>query len=57
MVTKAQERAMARYRHKTTSVLVRINPKTEPEIYRRIQSVENKSGYIKSLILSDVARG
>lgn len=44
---------MRRYRKKTTSVLVRINPETEPDVYRRIVGVENKSGYIKTLIRRD----
>ena len=44
---------MRRYRRKTTSVLVRINPETEPDVYRRIMSVDNKSGYIKHLIQKD----
>ena len=54
MISKAQDRAMRRYRRKTTSVLVRINPETEPDVYRRIMSVDNKSGYIKELINKDV---
>ncbi len=53
MTSKAQDRAMRRYRRKTTSVLVRINPETEPDVYRRIMSVDNKSGYIKELINKD----
>ena len=53
MISKAQDRAMRRYRRKTTSVLVRINPETEPDAYRRIMSMDNKSGYIKELINKD----
>ena len=53
MISKAQDRAMRKYRRKTTSVLVRINPETEPDVYRRISSVDNKSGYIKQLIRKD----
>lgn len=53
MVSKAQDRAMRKYRRKTISVLVRFNPDTEPEVSKRISSVSNKAGYIKSLILND----
>lgn len=56
LVTHAQQRAMARYRARTFSVLVRINPKTEPDVYRRVMEAENKAGYIKDLIRADAGR-
>lgn len=33
-----------------------INPKTEPEIYQKLESVENVSAYIKKLILEDLKK-
>lgn len=56
MVRKSQQLAMKRYRQRTQQVLVRINPDTEPDIHRRINEVDNKCGYIKSLIQADCDR-
>lgn len=56
VTSHAQERAMRRYRARTTSVLVRVNPKTEPKIYQKLKNQDNKAGYIKSLISEDVGR-
>lgn len=41
---------------KTTTVNVRIFRSTESDILSKLESVPNKSGYIKSLIRSDIAR-
>lgn len=37
-------------------VMVKFNRKTEPELVERIESQENKAGYLKSLVKSDIER-
>jgi hypothetical protein len=37
-------------------VLVKINKNTESEILKHLEQQENKSGYIKQLILEDIAK-
>lgn len=50
-------KAKAEYRKRITTVTITINPKTEAEIYKKINEQENKSGYIKSLIELDIKGG
>lgn len=51
------QRAKAEYRKRITTVTITINPKTEPEIYEKINEQDNKSGYIKNLIKRDIEGG
>ena len=51
------KKAKSDYRKRITTITVTINPKTEPEIYKRVNDQENKSGYIKSLIERDIKGG
>ena len=37
----------------TTTILLRLNRKTDKEIIEHLDKQENKNGYIKGLILSD----
>lgn len=37
-------------------VLVKINRNTEAEILEHLENQENKSGYIKNLIIEDIAK-
>lgn len=54
--TEAQRRAVMKYRLANCYELrVEINKKTEADIYEKLQSVENKAGYVKGLIRSDIA--
>lgn len=56
-ISEAQTRASKKY-HAANLVRVNIvvNKKTEPELYDFIFSLENKSGFIKSLILDEMKR-
>ncbi len=47
--------ANKRYREQNIMQLsVNFNRKTEPELVQKLEQVENKSGYIKSLIRKDI---
>lgn len=48
------QKAKADYRKRITTVTITINPRTEPEIYKKINEQDNKSGYIKNLIKNDI---
>ena len=48
------KKAKSDYRKRITTIAVTINPKTEPEIYKKVNEQENKSGYIKVLIERDI---
>lgn len=37
-------------------VLVKFNRKTEPELVERMESQENKAGYLKRLVKDDIER-
>ena len=43
-------------KEKTTDLRVRIINNTEQDIIQKLNSVENKSGYIKNLIRQDIAK-
>lgn len=51
------QKAKADYRKRITTVTITINPRTEPEIYKKINEQDNKSGYIKGLIGRDIKGG
>ena len=57
MATKAQQAAARRYdeRH-TRQIVMKLNLKTDADILEKLDSVENRQGYIKSLIRNDIAR-
>lgn len=49
-------KASQRYaRENVLKVVVGINRRTEPELVEKVESVENRSGYIKDLIRADIA--
>ena len=43
-------------REKTTPISFRLINNTEADIIEKLNSVENKSGYIKNLIRQDIAK-
>lgn len=51
------QKAKADYRKRITTVTITINPRTEPEIHKKINEQDNKSGYIKGLIERDIKGG
>lgn len=53
-LTDAQKRAKAKYRSNTVKkILVEFYP-SDAELYDKVQSQENKQGYIKDLIRKDL---
>lgn len=56
--SKAQLKAIDKYdREHTRRYMLKVNKKTEPEIYARMEAQENRQGYIKDLIRRDIKRG
>lgn len=57
MITKAQLKASAKYvKENQRQIMLKVNKKTEPELYEWMEPIENKQGYIKSLILADMEK-
>lgn len=57
MATAAQIKASNKYaKENTKTFLIKVNKKTETEILEKLESVENKSGYIKKLIYDDLTK-
>ena len=57
MTTEANKRANAKYkREKTKAYTFRFSISTDTEVINRIESAPNKRGYIRDLILADVAK-
>lgn len=57
MATEAQKKASARYDAKATlQIKMKLNTKTDADIISKLDSVENKQGYIKALIRQDMKK-
>lgn len=55
MTSEAQKRASKRYDAKNTKLLnIKLNLNTDADILEHLASLENKQGYIKSLIRKDI---
>ena len=55
--TEAQKRAVKKYEAQNTiQVHLKLNIRTDPDIIKKLESVESKQGYIKELIRRDIAR-
>lgn len=53
--TKAQLKATAKYQAANTKAyVIRLNLNTDADIIQKLEQVDNKQGYIKSLIRSDL---
>lgn len=52
--TAAQKRAQKKWISRMATITVRIDPEKEPDIMKRLNEVENRSGYIKRLIKEDI---
>jgi hypothetical protein len=52
-LTEAQKKAKAKYSEKVKRLTVSFYP-TEAELWDKLQSQENKQGYIKDLIKKDL---
>lgn len=52
----SQLKAIDKYnKEKTTSITIRLNNKTDADILSKLDTVDSKAGYIKSLIRKDIA--
>lgn len=57
MTTEAQKRATMAYDAKNTKqVKIKLNYNTDQDIIDKLESVDNKQGYIKQLIRADISR-
>ena len=55
--TEAQIRANAKYdAANTVQIKMKLNTKTDADILQKLDSVENKQGYIKALIRADLQK-
>ena len=55
MVTEAKKKANAKYdAGHTTQFMMKLNNSTDKDILEKLDSVENKQGYIKNLIRADI---
>lgn len=53
----AQSKAQARYDAKATrQIKLKLNKRTDADILAKLDAVENKQGYIKSLIRADIKK-
>lgn len=54
-VSKAQLRAQAKYdKDNTVQIKLKLNKKTDADIIARLAAADNRQGYIKELIRSDI---
>lgn len=54
-MTEAQRKASKKYNEKNTKLYpVKVNLRTEKDIYNKLESVDNVNGYIKQLIRKDI---
>ena len=57
MTSKAQIKAVTKYnKEKTTTICLRLNNSTDKDILEHLTTIDNKSGFIKSLIRSDIPK-
>ena len=55
-MTEAQKRAQSKYdAANTVQIHLKLNAKTDAEIIDKLNRVSSKQGYIKDLILMDIA--
>ena len=57
MASEAQRRAVSKYdTANTRQIKIKLNLKTDADILDKLNSVENRQGYIKDLIRSDIEK-
>ena len=55
MSSKAQIRAIRKYNENNTKgYYIRFNRKTDADVISKLSNVQNKTSYIRSLILADI---
>lgn len=58
MASEAQKRASAAYdKRNVVGLYLKFNKKTDRDIIKHMEGQQNKQGYIKDLIRSDMASG
>lgn len=56
-MTNAQAKASAKYdKTHTRKIVLKLNLKTDDDILNKLDSLENKQGYIKELIRKDMQK-
>lgn len=57
-VSRAQKEAVRRYdKEHTKQIILKLNLTTDKDILDKLESEENKQGYIKALIREDIKKG
>ena len=57
MPTEAQKRASAKYaKANTRTISIKLNKKTDADVIEKLDTVQNKNGYIKKLIRKDIEK-
>lgn len=54
MVSEAQKRALRRYEQKTKQFVVKFRKDADADVIARLNAVENRTGYIRRLVLKDI---
>lgn len=54
MVSEAQKRALKRYEQKMEQFVVKFRKDTDADVIARLKAVENRTGYIRRLVLKDI---
>lgn len=57
MTSESQKRAVAKYDAKNTrKIVLKLNTGTDADILEKLDTVNNRQGYIKKLIREDIKR-
>lgn len=54
MVSEAQKRALKRYEKKMEQFVVKFRKDADADVIERLKAVENRTGYIRRLVLKDI---
>lgn len=55
MTTEANKRASKKYDQKNTKMIsVKLNKKTDADIFNHLEKIDNKQSYIKALIRKEI---
>lgn len=57
MATESQRKANRKYdKNNTKQLMLKLNLKTDKDILEKLDSVNNKQGYVKNLIREDIKK-
>lgn len=54
MVSEAQKRALKRYEQKMEQFVIKFRKDADADVIERLKAVENRTGYIRRLVLKDI---